>query len=70
MNDHDKKCGEPSVFRFTWPGREERHCCAIHALQLANVAMAMGLPLQLIQLTDPAEMINNPCSQVVKGGEG
>ena len=68
-NDLDKKCGESSRFRFTWPGHDEMYCCTVHALQAVNIAMAMGLPLQLIQLTDPDEMINNPCTQIVKGGE-
>lgn len=44
------KCGMPVTHRYTWPGKNETYCCLIHAVQLRNVAAAMGLYLQLIPL--------------------
>lgn len=46
---HD--CDSPPVFRFTWPGKDEAYTCAIHAFALNKTAAAIGLHLQLIQLT-------------------
>ncbi len=50
------KCDSPPMFRFTWPGRDEAGICAIHAIRAKQVAEAMGLHLQMIQLT-PDEMM-------------
>ena len=43
-------CDSPAAFRFTWPGQNEKTICAIHAVRLAYVAKAIGLPLQIIPL--------------------
>ena len=52
--DGGKKCGLPGAYRFTWLGKDEKCICAKHAPQLAAVAEAMGMHLQLIPLTLPA----------------
>ena len=43
-------CDAPPAFRFTWPGRNEAFICSIHALKAKQIAEAMGLHLQMIQL--------------------
>lgn len=45
------KCGEMATFRYTWPGRDEAHICVICAQRLRQVALAMGLHIQLIPLS-------------------
>lgn len=54
---NQKDCDSPAIFRYTWPGKNEAFACAIDAIKLNNVANAIGLHLQLIQLT-PEEMID------------
>lgn len=44
-------CRNLANFRYTWPGSNESFVCAEHATQLAGVASAIGMPLQLILLT-------------------
>jgi len=48
-------CGQPAVFRFTWPGRDEAGICADHAKRLEGVAAAMGCYVQLIPLEGDAD---------------
>lgn len=50
-NQKDPECNAPAAFRFTWPGRDEAGICIVHAVQLRNIAQAMGLYVQLIPLT-------------------
>lgn len=45
-------CEHVAAFRFTWPGRKEAGVCALHSCGLANVAEAMGLPLELIPIPE------------------
>ena len=45
-------CMEMANFRFTWPGRCESFCCAEHARKIMGIADAVGLPLQLIVLSE------------------
>lgn len=52
-NQRDPDCDLPAAFRFTWPGRGEQTICAVHAVRLAYMAKAMGLPLQIIPLYSP-----------------
>ena len=49
-------CDSPSMFRFTWPGKDEAGICAIHAIKAKQIAEAMGMHLQMIPLT-PDEMM-------------
>lgn len=54
-------CGQPgcdqvALFRYTWPGRVESTTCLDHYAQLLNIATAMSLPLQFIQI-DHAAML-------------
>lgn len=49
-------CEQPALFRYTWPGKDESHCCVIHAVHLKSVAKAIGLHLQLIPLTVEEQM--------------
>jgi hypothetical protein len=65
MKPDEETCQNPAVFRYTWPGRDESCICLIHAIQLQNVAMAMGLHIQLIKLSI-AEMMEAHCSQIIK----
>lgn len=50
---HDKgvQCPCAALFRFTWPGRDEAFICAGHVPKLRAVAAAMGLNLQITELT-------------------
>lgn len=68
IKPNEKHCDGPVLFRYTWPGRDEAYTCLTHAIALKNIANAMGLPLQMIQLSfDEAE--EHTCSQIVKDGE-
>jgi hypothetical protein len=55
-------CQQIAMYRFTWPGQDEKCICLIHALTLINIAKALDLHLQLIQLS-PEEMLCKSCSQ-------
>lgn len=48
--DGDGVCGNPSVFRYTWPGHDEAGICHEHVGKLRGVAQAMGFHLQLIEI--------------------
>lgn len=54
-------CQFTPMFRYTWPGLDERFACIIHAQQLVGVADAMSFHLQTIPLS-PDEMMTNICS--------
>lgn len=54
------KCGNPALFRFTWPGKNEGFCCVAHGNQIAGVASVMGLHLQLIML-EKDELLTKSC---------
>jgi hypothetical protein len=62
------KCTSPAIFRYTWPGQEEKQVCLIHAIELKTVSVAMGFPLQFIPLK-PEEMGEAQCSQEEKKEE-
>ena len=47
------KCSKLSVFRYTWPGKDETGCCAEHADWIQKVADALGMYLQLVELPLP-----------------
>ena len=60
----ERKCTNIAAYRFTWPGASESFICEHHADKLGDVARAMGLPLQVIPLTEHEE--ERPwCNQVV-----
>jgi len=44
------QCPEPAQYRYTWPGRDEAVICAVCVGKLLQVAAAMGLSLQIIDL--------------------
>lgn len=48
----DGGCQNLANFRYTWPGSNESYICAEHAMKLKEVANAMGMPLQLIVLSE------------------
>ena len=50
MSNETVKCGEPAALRYTWPGKDESQCCINHAMQIKNVAEAIGLHLQMISI--------------------
>jgi len=54
-------CPFPPMYRYTWPGQDERFACFLHAQQLLRVAQAMGFYLQMIPLS-PDEMMKGQCS--------
>ncbi len=45
------KCDNPPVFRYTWPGEDEKRICMIHALKLNQIADAIGTPVFFHRLT-------------------
>ncbi len=51
MKCSQNDCEESSVFRYTWPGKDEAGACPEHAEKLLGVAQAIGMHLQLIPLT-------------------
>ena len=55
-------CQQQAIYRFTWPGQDEKCICLIHALGLNNIAKAMDFHLQFITLS-PEEMLYESCSQ-------
>ena len=55
---NQKECGDPPVYRFTWPGRDEEAICEAHEPKLRAVADALGLHLQLIPL-EPEDPIQD-----------
>lgn len=46
----EKECGNLANIRYTWPGKNEAVVCVDCAKKVQNVALAIGLPLQLIPL--------------------
>jgi hypothetical protein len=44
------KCNIPIFARYTWPGKDEKYCCLIHATMLEKISAAMGFHLQIIPL--------------------
>lgn len=48
-------CENPAAFRYTWPGEAENSICLEHALKLQEIANAMGCPIQLIPIKEPAD---------------
>ena len=62
----NNQCQYPAVFRYTWPGRDEKLICVTHALELKNVANTMGFHLQLITLSMEALLMGESCQQMVK----
>jgi len=55
-------CTQQPMYRFTWPGQDEKCICLIHAMKLIDIVRAMGFHLQIIPLS-PEEMMNKSCSQ-------
>ena len=47
-----QKCKLPALVRYTWPGKDEALACLIHADQINKVANAIGLHLQMIELSE------------------
>jgi hypothetical protein len=45
-------CKLPAVFRYTWPGNEERHACVDHANQVVGLAGSMGFRLQVLVIAN------------------
>jgi len=42
------ECGNLANIRYTWPGKNEAVVCIDCARKIQNVALAIGLPLQMI----------------------
>ncbi len=63
-----RKCEQVAIFRYTWAGRNEAFCCAIHGEQINAVAQAIGYPLQFIQLSAD-ELLEASCENEEPIGE-
>ena len=50
-----KPCPNPPLVRYTWPGRDEVGACLEHAAKAQEVAMALGMYLQMIPLPKESE---------------
>ena len=61
------KCPNQAFYRYTWPGRNESFICTEHVNKLRGVASAMGLYLQVLELS-PDEQAQHTCSQEISGG--
>lgn len=59
----EKRCENIPAYRYTWPGKNEAVSCPEHAMQLAGIAQAIGLHLQLIPL-QPNEIDGKQCAQM------
>lgn len=66
------ECGQLANIRFTWPGKAEQLVCIDCAKKVQNVALAIGLPLQLLpigghEVRDPLDWPTCTCK--VQGEE-
>jgi hypothetical protein len=62
----DDLCGRFAAVRYTWPGKDEAYACIEHAQQLAGIANAMGLHLQMRTVALPASLEEHArCTQHV-----
>lgn len=63
----DRQCTHPAEFRFTWPGQDESFICEHHVGKLRSTANAMGMHLQVIQLSeDEIREMPETCRQKVR----
>jgi len=62
------QCPSPALYRYTWPGQEEKLACFIHAHQLGAIAEAMGFGLQIVMLNEDSICKNLRCQSNIKGG--
>jgi len=46
------QCTENAEYRYTWPGKDETYACTRHARGIQTVGAAIGLHLQVIELSD------------------
>lgn len=47
---NQRDCQEQAAYRFTWPGKDESFICEKHVGKLREVAEALGLYVQIIEL--------------------
>lgn len=55
------KCNMPALYRYTWPGEKERKACVVHAWSTIRIANAIGLNLQVIELSQEEIIENHQC---------
>ena len=48
-------CDKPATHRFTWPGYDESFICKEHLPKLEAVAAALGLYLQIVELSEDSK---------------
>ena len=69
----EPKCTNPALFRYTWPGKDESFSCLEHSVQIKEIAKAIELPLQMIQVDQRNELDKNneikECSQFLREKE-
>lgn len=56
-----KECNKDAIYRYTWPGQDEKRICEDCGAKLRGVAQAIGLHLQLI-----LDIKDHKCTQLVK----
>lgn len=56
-------CDKPANYRFTWPGKDESFICEDHVEKLKGIAVAIGLHLQIIPLTESELEKGLTCNQ-------
>jgi hypothetical protein len=59
-------CTNPAIYRYTWPGQNEKRVCLEHAMKLIGVARAIEFPLQIIQLTLEEIIEDSQCHQKIR----
>ena len=59
------KCEKSVMFRYTWPGKDERFVCSDCAIRLAAIAQALGFFLQVIRLNNEELLNELTCKQII-----
>ena len=62
----EKKCTNSAFYRYTWPGNNESYICTEHINKLKAIANAMGLYLQIIELSYEEQRAHT-CGQIING---
>jgi len=70
MANPNEKCQFPAIFRYTWPGQDEKRVCLEHAEILLHIAEIMEFHLQFIQLTPDEIVQDSQCHQIVRSNNG
>lgn len=58
-------CQNLADFMFSWPGQGPSFICNEHVPKLRAVANAMGLKIEIIQISKPGKDMGIKCSQII-----